>query len=84
MNFTKEIKKLKERNIRVESDKDWETSITRRFVIALITYAIAVYFMYSIKVPDYFLNALVPTGGYLLSTLTIPVVKNIWIKLRKN
>lgn len=83
MNIEKEITALKERNKRVESDKAWEGSFTRRGLIALITYGLACWFMHSIGVPDFYLNALIPTGGYILSTLTIPVVKNIWLKLRK-
>jgi hypothetical protein len=29
------------------------------------------------------LKAFVPVGGYILSTLSIPIIKNIWIKRRK-
>ncbi|MBN2779472.1 MAG: hypothetical protein JXQ74_00185 [Alphaproteobacteria bacterium] len=83
MNFEKEIKKLQERNQKVESDKAWEGSYTRRVLIALITYGLACVFMASISVENFYLNALIPTGGYLLSTLTIPVVKKLWLNLRK-
>lgn len=75
-----DIEQIQNRNKRVELDKAWETSWMRRGIIALLTYVIAVLFMYRIGVPDYFLNALVPTGGFLLSTLSLSVVKNWWIK----
>ena len=75
-----DIKKIKERNKRVESDKAWEVSITRRFTIAAITYFIVVIFLQQINAPKPWLNALVPTAGYILSTLTVPILKKMWIK----
>ncbi len=75
-----DITKIKERNHRVEIDKAWETSWTRRSVIALITYMIAAVFMWRIGIPDAYLNALVPTGGYLLSTLSLSVIKRVWLR----
>ncbi len=74
-----ELEKINERNRRVENDKAWETSVTRRSVIAGITYSIAALFMYRIGVVDPLINALVPTGGYLLSTLSLPFIKKWWI-----
>ena len=48
----KEIELLKERNSRVETDKAWETSISRRILLAVFTYlAISVY-MYAISLPN--------------------------------
>ena len=38
MDLEKEIKEIKERNKRVETDKAWETSWTRKICIALLTY----------------------------------------------
>lgn len=26
------------------------------------------------------LNALIPTGGYLLSTLSLPLIKQVWLE----
>ena len=74
------LEQILKRNARVESDKAWETSKTRRICIAIITYMVAVYFMYRIGVPDPLLNALVPTGGYVLSTLSLPFIKRRWLK----
>lgn len=81
MNNTQEkIESIEQRNRRVELDKAWETSFVRRGFIACVTYAIAVWFMWSIGVGDAYLNALVPTGGYVLSTLSLPFLKQWWIK----
>jgi hypothetical protein len=76
-----DITDIKERNKRVELDKAWETSKTRRALIASITYIVAALFMYRIGVSEPFINALVPTGGYLLSTLSLPFIKQWWVKM---
>lgn len=76
----KSVEDILARNSRVELDKAWETSKTRRGIIALITYLVAVAFMKHIGVPDPHLSALIPTGGYILSTLTLSLVKDFWIK----
>jgi hypothetical protein len=75
-----EIKKIKERNVRVEIDKAWETSKTRKLLIILLTYAIISIFFIFIKIENPFSNAIVPTLGFFLSTLALPFVKNFWIK----
>ncbi len=75
----REMEKIKERNRRVESDKAWETSKTRKFIVVVFTYlAIAIY-MYAINLPNPWLNAIVPTAAFLLSTLTFPLFKKVWI-----
>ncbi len=76
----KSVEQILERNSRVELDKAWETSKTRRVVIATITYIIASFFMWRIGVEEPYLNALIPTGGYLLSTLSLPLIKNWWVR----
>lgn len=78
-----EIQVIQERNKKVELDKAWETSFTRRSLIMVITYFIAVIFMSRVGIPDTFLNALVPTGGYVLSTLSLSFVKKWWFKNQK-
>ena len=75
-----EIDEIKERNRRVELDKAWETSAVRRGTIALITYGVATAWLYIIGSEKPFLNALVPFGGYLFSTWTLPVIKKLWMK----
>lgn len=78
-----EIDKIKERNVRVELDKAWETSLTRKLLILVLTYVVVVIFFFVTKLPDPFVNALVPTLGFFLSTLTVPWIKTIWLKRNK-
>lgn len=73
------ISKIEQRNIRVEADKTWETSWTRRFFIALFTYLVISLYMSVIGIESPWLNAIVPTVGFLLSTLTLSFIKKIWV-----
>jgi len=75
----KHIKEILNRNKKVELDKAWETSKTRRIIIAFLTYFVVVIFLFFIQVPNPWLNALVPTIGFILSTLTLSFFKRIWI-----
>ena len=74
------VEALKERNKRVEGDKGWEVSSCRKFLIALITYITTSLVFFLIHSPFPLRDALIPTTGYLLSTLTIPFVKSWWLK----
>ena len=73
------LKKIEQRNNRVEADKAWETSWTRRFFIALITYLAISLYMSAISIERPWLNAIVPTAGFLLSTLTLSLIKKWWV-----
>ena len=77
------IKKIENRNKKVELDKKWETSLTRKITIMIFTYLIIGSFMTIISVNQPWLNAIVPTIGFFLSTLALPIFKNIWIKYQK-
>ncbi len=79
----KEIEMIKERNRRVELDKEWETSFFRKVLIAVLTYLVVVVFMWEIGVEDFFLNAIIPTMGFVLSTFSLSWVKNWWIGDKK-
>lgn len=76
----KEIEVIKERNSRVEADKAWEVSWTRRIFIAVSTYIIAGIWLIIIHDTFSLLKAFVPSVGYLLSTLSLPVIKKWWTK----
>ena len=81
MNLEKEIKDIKERNKRVEKDKAWETSMTRKICIMILTYIVVVIYSYIIKKFDnIFLSSLVPVIGFTLSTLSLKLVRKIWEK----
>jgi len=76
----REIEKIKERNKKVEADKSWETSWTRRFVIFALTYAaIAVYFS-AAGLPNPLVNSLVPALAFVISTLSLPFFKKCWVR----
>lgn len=78
--MTAEFQTLQERNARVDENKAWETSWTRRLLIAGLTYVIAGFYMKSLGANAPWLNAFIPVGGYLLSTLSLPFVKEIWAR----
>ena len=76
----KEIKKIKERNSRVESDKAWETSRSRRALLVIFTYLAIGFYLNAIKIASPWMNAIVPAIGFMLSTLTLPFFKKLWLK----
>ncbi len=79
-----EIKNIKARNARVELDKKWETSWTRRLCICVLTYIVVVIYSFTIqKVTNIFLSSLVPVIGFTLSTLSLKFVRKIWEKVIK-
>ena len=78
--INKEIKKIKERNKGVEADKAWEISKTRRLIISIMTYIVIAIFLWFIKVPRPWINAIIPTLGFILSTLTLSLFKTLWLK----
>ncbi|MBP5534353.1 MAG: hypothetical protein J6Y03_02465 [Alphaproteobacteria bacterium] len=78
MDFEAEIKKIQERNKRVELDKAWETSNARKVSIALLTYFTMVLVMYSLDMDAPFIGAIIPTLGFTLSTFSLDFIKEIW------
>ena len=75
------IELIEKRNKRVELDKAWETSFTRRVCIAVLTYLVVVLYSYLIsKNNNIYLSSLVPVIGFLLSTLSLGLVRKIWEK----
>ena len=75
-----ELTQIKERNVRVQADKAWETSVFRKIAIAVITCILASLVLYFIGIQNFYLSACIPTLGYLLSTLSLPAIKKWWIK----
>ncbi len=74
-----ELQAITERNRKVEADKAWETSFSRKLVLAVITYIVALSLLYLIGVDRIFLSALVPAIGFILSVQTLPAVKRWWM-----
>ena len=79
-NLEKRIKNIEERNSKVETNKAWETSITRRSLLVLFTYLAIGLYLNAIQIKEPWLNAIVPAIGFMLSTLTLPLLKKIWEK----
>ena len=71
------IKAIEERNARVDADKRWETSWVRRIAIAVLTYLVICLFLYEIKETHIFLEALVPMLGFILSTFSLKILRNV-------
>ncbi len=76
------LKIIESRNERVELDKAWETSWTRRVGIMILTYFVIVSYLYFVVHIEPWINALVPVIGFLLSTLTVSILKNWWLSKR--
>ena len=74
----KEILLIKNRNKKVEIDKAWETSLTRKILLMIFTYLAISFYLRAINIDKPWLNAIVPSIGFLLSTLTLPYFKKIW------
>lgn len=80
----KRLSVIETRNKKVEKEKAWETSGVRKISIAVITYfALAGYFGLILKVNPW-VNAIVPTVGFLLSTSSLSVIKKIWLNNRQS
>jgi len=79
-----ELKKINERNKRVELDKAWEISYTRRVLLTVFTYLSIGVYLWAIKIPKPWLNAIVPAIAFMLSTLTLPFFKKIWAKCKND
>jgi len=79
----KRIKIIENRNQKVEIDKAWETSLTRKFLLIIFTFLSIGLYMNAIGVNNPWFNAVVPSLGFLLSTLSLPFFKKIWISKQK-
>ncbi len=76
-----EINMIKKRNKKVELDKSWETSWTRKLCICALTYIVVVIYSYAInRITNIWLSSLVPVIGFTLSTLSLNIVRKYWEK----
>lgn len=76
--LNKRVAAIEERNARVELDKAWGTSWTRRISIGLLTYGVIVIYLLVIDNDKPFINAAVPAVGFLLSTLVLRQIRELW------
>jgi sterol desaturase/sphingolipid hydroxylase (fatty acid hydroxylase superfamily) len=75
-----ELEKIKQRNKKVETDKAWEWSITRKILLMIFTYLALWIYMQAIGIYKPRLNAIIPSIWFLLSTLTLPRFKKLRIR----
>jgi hypothetical protein len=76
--INKRLTAIEKRNAKVEQDKAWETSWTRRISITLLTYTVIVIYLHIIHNDKPFINAAVPAMGFFLSTLVLKQIRIIW------
>ncbi len=79
-NLEQKVQKIEERNQKVEADKAWEKSWTRRLLLVLFTYLAIGLYLNAIEISRPWINAIVPAIGFMISTLTMPFFKQLWLK----
>jgi hypothetical protein len=82
-NLVRRIEKLEARNKRVEADKAWETSWTRRILIMVLTYLVVISYLHFVVHINPWINGFVPVIGYFVSTFTVSAVKKRWTASRR-
>lgn len=80
MGIEERINTIEERNRKVEGDKAWEVSTARRIFIVILTFLLAWLWLWLIGEGRSYFKALVPAVGYWLSTVSLNIVKNHWLK----
>lgn len=75
-----EIDTLRARELKLESYKAWETSYCRLGVLVTKTYIVAAVFLQTIGAQRPLVGALVPVLGYVISTLTLPIIRRWWVQ----
>jgi len=76
-----EIRLINERNAKVQKDKAWETSNFRILSVSILTWLVITLVFWTIGVENPFINAIIPTTGFYLSTQSLPFLKRWWLDL---
>lgn len=79
----KEIRRIKDRNRKVAADKQWERSRARRMMLTVLTYLLVGLYLQVLGVSQAWLNALVPATAFMLSTLSLPFFRAVWLNGQK-
>lgn len=82
MTLEERVAKLENRNQKVEGNKAWETSWTRRGAIMVATYITVAFYLRFVLHISPWINAFVPVIGFMFSTLTITKLKQHWLARR--
>lgn len=83
MEIEERIAALEARNIKVDSNKKWETSTIRRVSIAILTYIVIVIYHILIGAKNVYIISAVPVMGFLLSTLSLQIIRSIFERKSK-
>jgi hypothetical protein len=83
-NLEKRVVAIEERNRKVELDKAWEGSYARKALIIIFTYISIGLYMSAIGVEKPLLNAVIPSIGFTLSTLSLSFFKMLWMRIKNN
>ena len=78
----KRVEQIEERNRLVEEGKAWETSLTRRALLLLATYGVLGLYMSFAGMERPWINAVVPSTGFWLSTVSLGYLKRFWVEWR--
>lgn len=74
---------IEQRNKKVEADKAWEKSWARISTIAVMTYGMAIIFLWLVGTPRPWLAASLPAIGFIFSTLSLSAIKQHWLRRRQ-
>ena len=76
----REIDLIKKRNNRVEKEKAWETSWTRRIYIIITTYIVIAVIFTVLQLEKTLVNAIIPAVAFFVSTTSLNIIKEWWLK----
>ncbi len=74
------LEAIEQRNQTKDIDKAWERSWTRKLFIVAMTYLFASLYLFLIGAPKPYLNAIVPSAGFMLSHLSLKQIEDLWRK----
>ncbi|MBI5621382.1 hypothetical protein HY933_00765 [Candidatus Falkowbacteria bacterium] len=75
-----DLQQIKERNARVEADKAWEISQSRKIIILVLTFLVVLLVFYFNNMEKPLWNALIATVAFWISTLSVSAGKKLWLK----
>lgn len=80
MDLEQRLQIIEDRNKKVETNKAWETSWFRRLLLIIFTYLAIGIYLWVIEIDRPWINAIVPAFAFMISTLTMPFFKKLWLK----
>ncbi len=83
LNMEETLQAIVDRNKRVEAEKAWEVSFTRRAFLAVLTYVTAALLLSLLGQERVLLLSFIPAISYVFSTLTLPWMKRFWMRSQR-